>query len=435
MAPNGTLHKRTGKTTRIPENLESLSPAKMRQLLYNLRQTREEELRIQNEIFSQVLDGIDALVYVTDMKTDEVIFINSYGQNIWGDIKGKTCWQTIQSGQDGHCAFCTNSRLLGPDGNPAEGVFWEFQNTVNKRWYDCHDRAIYWPDGRIVRLEIATDITRRKETEEALRNSEELYRNFFKNNHAIMLLIDPDKAMITDANPAACTYYGWSHKELVKRRIDEINTLSKEEVAAEIRLARSEKRNQFFFKHRLADGKIRDVEVYSGPISMKGKILLYSIIHDVTERRRAEEALAAERRQLAETNTALRVLLQHREEDQKETEEKICANIHKLVLPHMEKLRSLNLNNTQSECLDMVAINLQQITSPFLKNLAACFANFTRREIQVAHMVKEGMTSKEIANTLNMSTRSVEFHRDNIRKKLCLNRKKSGLYTFLMNLS
>jgi PAS domain S-box-containing protein len=394
-----------------------------------------EELRIQNEIFSQVLDGMDALVYVTDMKTDEIIFINSYGQNIWGDIKGKICWQTIQSGQDGHCSFCSNSKIIGPDGNPTEGVIWEFRNTVNKKWYDCRDRAIHWPDGRIVRLEIAMDITRRKEAEEALRSSEELYRSFFRNNHAVMLLIDPDKTTIEDANPAACDYYGWSHKELVKRRIDEINTLNEEEVAAEIRLARSEKRNHFFFKHRLANGKIRDVEVYSGPISMKGRILLYSIIHDITERRHAEEALAAERHQLAEINTALRVLLHNREEDQKEMEEKICTNIHKLVLPPMEKLRNLNLNNAQAECLDMVAANLQQITSPFLKNLAACFASFTRREIQVANMIKEGRTSKEIANTFNMSTRSVEFHRDNIRRKLGLNRKKSSLYTFLLNLS
>ena len=121
-----------------------------------------EEMRILNDSLSQILNSIDALVYVTDMKTYEMIFVNTYGQNIWGDIQGKICWQTIQTGQTGPCEFCTNDKLIGCDGEPTEGVVWEFQNTVNKRWYNCRDRAIYWPDGRIVRMEIATDFTERK---------------------------------------------------------------------------------------------------------------------------------------------------------------------------------------------------------------------------------------------------------------------------------
>jgi len=121
-----------------------------------------EETRILNDSLSKILNGIDGVVYVTDMKTYEVVFVNTYGENIWGDIQGKICWQTIQAGKNGPCEFCTNGKLLRTDGKPTEGVVWEFQNTVNKRWYNCRDRAIYWPDGRIVRMEIATDITERK---------------------------------------------------------------------------------------------------------------------------------------------------------------------------------------------------------------------------------------------------------------------------------
>ncbi|MCX5814372.1 MAG: PAS domain-containing protein [Proteobacteria bacterium] len=130
----------------------------------------EAALRTQNKTFSQVLNGLDALVYVVDMKTYEIVFINAYGQHIWGDIKGKICWQTIQTGHANPCKFCTNSQLVGPDGNPTEGVVWEFQNTVTKRWYDCRDRAIYWPDGRIVRMEIATDVTARKLAEDQIKS-------------------------------------------------------------------------------------------------------------------------------------------------------------------------------------------------------------------------------------------------------------------------
>jgi len=125
--------------------------------------------------------------------------------------------------------------------------------------------------------------------EEELHESEERYRGLFENNHAIMLLIDPDNGAIVDANDAASTYYGWSIEELKMRRIDEINTLKREEVFAEMQLALSEKRNYFLFRHRLADGTIRDVEVYSGPIPLKGKRLLYSIVHDITERKKAEQ--------------------------------------------------------------------------------------------------------------------------------------------------
>jgi PAS domain S-box-containing protein len=130
-----------------------------------------------------------------------------------------------------------------------------------------------------------------EEAAAALRESEERYKSLFRNNHAVMLLIDPETARIVDANPAACSYYGWSHEELTRYKIDEINTLTSAEVHAEMERARSMQRNHFFFRHRRADGSIRDVEIYSGPITLNQKTFLYSIVHDITERKRMEEEL------------------------------------------------------------------------------------------------------------------------------------------------
>jgi two-component system, cell cycle sensor histidine kinase and response regulator CckA len=141
---------------------------------------RSEMLSNQNEIFSQILNSLDALIYVIDMKTYEIVFINTYGQNIWGDIKGKICWQAFHPGYAGPCGYCTNSRLIGPDGNPTGSITGEIQNTFNKRWYDCRDRAIHWPDGRIVRMEIATDITDRKRAEMEKTKLETLNRQLQK---------------------------------------------------------------------------------------------------------------------------------------------------------------------------------------------------------------------------------------------------------------
>ncbi len=98
-----------------------------------------------------------------------------------------------------------------------------------------------------------------------------------------------------DANQAASSFYGWNHEELLEKSILEINTLSSAEVKEEMNKAVLEQQNYFQFQHRLSNGMIRDVEVYSVPIQDKGQPLLYSIIHDVTDRKQAEEALREER--------------------------------------------------------------------------------------------------------------------------------------------
>jgi len=133
------------------------------------RKRSEEELKAAHKRFEDVLNSVDSLVYAIDMRTYEVLFINKFGRDNWGEIEGKICWQTLQKGQSGPCEFCTNKRLIGPDGKPSETFVWEIQNTSNNHWYECRDKAIYWPDGRLVRIEFATEITERKRAEGAIK--------------------------------------------------------------------------------------------------------------------------------------------------------------------------------------------------------------------------------------------------------------------------
>ncbi|GAU09106.1 PAS domain S-box protein [Desulfoplanes formicivorans] len=116
----------------------------------------------------------------------------------------------------------------------------------------------------------------------------EIYISLFQNNHSVMLVIHPDTGEIMDANDQACRYYGYSWEEMTNMTILDINTLTPEEVKQEMHKAKQELRNHFLFRHQLANGDIRDVEVYSGPIMFKGEKLLYTIVYDITERNRKE---------------------------------------------------------------------------------------------------------------------------------------------------
>jgi len=163
-------------------------------------------------------------------------------------------------------------------------------------------------------------------------------------------------------------------------------------------------------------------------------------IRDITERRRMEEALRKREEELEhksenleEMNTALRVLLKHREEDKSELEERLLSNVKKLVVPYVEKLRKSRLTDEQASYVEIVDDHLQDILSPFLRNLGTRYLNLTPKEIQVASLIREGKTSKDIAEILGVSARAVDFHRDNIRIKLGIKNKKANLRSYLLS--
>ncbi len=129
------------------------------------------------------------------------------------------------------------------------------------------------------------------ETVNGAARGQDIHRQIFEKNLAVQLLIDPDTGRIVEANPAACAFYGYAREELIQRKITDINSLPVSEVHAAMGQATGERKNTFRFRHRLATGEIRDVEVHSGPIEVDGRRLLYSIIHDVTDSERTQAEL------------------------------------------------------------------------------------------------------------------------------------------------
>ena len=136
----------------------------------------EKQLQLAHSQFLQqvnlILDSIDGAVYVADMDSYEILYANRYMRNLLGGIEGTTCWKSIQQ-QSGPCSFCPRAHLLTPEGKPAGVHVWQPPAPVRGRWLLNRDQAIVWPDGRLVHLQISTDITAQKEIETRLQEAKE----------------------------------------------------------------------------------------------------------------------------------------------------------------------------------------------------------------------------------------------------------------------
>ena len=171
------------------------------------------------------------------------------------------------------------------------------------------------------------------------------------------------------------------------------------------------------------------------------QVSVHGIARNITERKKMEESLKKREQELKEksrnledANTALKVLLRRREEDKTELEEKVICNVRELILPYIQNLKISHIDSHQSNQLSILERNVNEIVSPFLRTLSSKYPNLTPTEIKIITFIKEGRTSKEIAGLLNTSARTVEVHRDNIRKKLNLKNRKANLRSHLLSL-
>lgn len=287
------------------------------------------------------------------------------------------------------------------------------------------------------------DITDLKEVEERLRESEARYRRIFENIQDIYYEVGLDGAIL-ELSPSIEKYVPFKREDLIGRSVYDFYA--------------DKNRRSDFLQEIKEKGYVRDFEIQLR--DLQGALFTCSItaailpgegerpprivgsIRDISERKRVEETLgqreeelSIKSRNLEEVNTALKVLLKQREDDKNEMEENVLTNVKTSIFPYLEKVKEGPLTHHQRACLEILEAQTKKIISPFLHRISqACF-DLTPQEIRVADFVKNGNSTKEIADILGISIKTVDYHRDNIRQKLGLKNRHANLRSFLLKLS
>ncbi|SEM76405.1 PAS domain S-box-containing protein [Syntrophus gentianae] len=292
----------------------------------------------------------------------------------------------------------------------------------------------------------AFDNTERKGMEDALVANEALYRNLFE-NASIGMFQSTLEGKFLRINKTYATMLGYDSPEEVLSTITDTST----QIHADSRnrdelLAALEDHGWFYTEqpYLRKDGSIMIGQLAVRKVDKQGGATPYleGIVEDITERKRAEEALIKRERELRiqaknlmEVNTTLKVLLNTMEKDQEEFKERFLTNIKDQVLPHLDRLKKRPLPDVEKSLVKMAENSLDEIASPFVQKLNSNYLKLTKKELQIATLIKEGKTSKEIAELLNSKKRVIEFHRENIREKLGLKNKKENLAILLRSFS
>ncbi len=285
------------------------------------------------------------------------------------------------------------------------------------------------------------DISRRVHAEKEALAAKAFLESVFINASEGMYVTDSLGNFIM-VNQAFCDITGYAQEELIGRYVPsllpfdpvltfkeyDLDTVSMHDDFSrfETRWQRRDGRN-FFVEVRLAVLKNANGEDDG----------LVGIVCDTTARKSMEDALEARVRErtasLEEMNKALTVLLRGREEDKKTLEEKILANLSELVFPYLEKLKTSRLDERQLSSLSIIEANLKDILAPFALRASGRNHALTPSELRIANLIKQGMTSKDIAQITGLSTRTIDHRRESIRNKLGITDRKTPLSSYLLS--
>jgi PAS domain S-box-containing protein len=326
-------------------------------------------------------------------------------------------------------------RILTKDGE----IKWVLGSAVKITW-----------KGQPAVMGFIIDITSQKQAEEALREKEETLHVLLDSIHDLALLVDKDGTILT-VNTNAAERYGKSAEELIGTNIYplmppetvELRMRKAEEVIrTKLPVHYTEERAGQFFDYNLFpilddEGNVKSFTIFvkNNTEHYQNEKALQNVREELEQRVKDRTSeMETKAKNLEEVNTALKVLLKRLDEDKKVLEEKVLFNVSQLVEPNLEKLKRSRLTERQKNLLEIIESNLNDIVSPFARGLSNSFLKLTPTEIHVASLIRKGKTTKEIADMLNLSAKTIEFHRDNIRTKIGIKNKKINLRTHLLSI-
>jgi PAS domain S-box-containing protein len=291
-------------------------------------------------------------------------------------------------------------------------------------------------EGKPAILGNSINISQLKKAEEKLIESEILYRTIFEMTGTSTIIIEDDKT-ISLVNSEFEKLTGF-RKGDTEGKMTWLEVVDKRDQPWMIELHRkilidpySVPRN---YEFRIVDssGRVKYLYQTAGVIPGTRKVISSSM--DITKLKEKEEELTIKSRSLEDLNAALRVMLRQREQDREELENTLISNVKEFVLPYIEKLKNGYIENNYMTYINLIESSLQQILSPFSRKLSSKFSQLTPKEIQVANLIKDGKSSKEIADLLNVSSSAIDVDRYRIRTKLGLNNKKANLRSYLSSI-
>ncbi|MGZ3535194.1 MAG: PAS domain S-box protein [Thermodesulfobacteriota bacterium] len=454
---SGSKHERTerslkdardGLTRKVEDRTHELL-AMNRQLKGEIKKRRAValELRASEEKYKSVIDhiGIGVALISPNM---EILTLNNQMKKWFPRIntsqKKPLCYKAFNTPPRRRiCSYCPTFKTL-QDGEAHESVTQTPMGNVVRN-FRIISTPVRDPDGNVIAaIEMVEDYTEKKQMQERLEESEKWYRTIFETTASGTMIIEEDTT-VSLVNKAFEERIGYC-KEDVQGKKSWMDFVPEEEISM-IKKCHDLRRVDpsaapGHYETRFIDkgGHLKDVLVTVAMIPGTNRSV--ASLLDITDRKifekslkEREEELSIKSRNLEEVNSALKILLKQREEDRMELEENVLTNVKTVILPCIEKLKESHIDVRQRACLETLEIHLQEIISPFLHRVSQAFFGLTPQEIQVAGFVKDGMTTKNIAENLGVSTRTIDTHRDNIRKKLGIKNKHTSLRSFLLNLS
>lgn len=281
------------------------------------------------------------------------------------------------------------------------------------------------------------DLTELKDAERRLKESERFYRTLFETTGNATIIIENDMT-ISLVNSEFEKLTGFKKKDWEGKKKWTDFIAGKEDLKRlthyhQLRRKDPERvpRN---YEYRMRDSRGRIRNIYCTVDMIPGTSKSFSSFADITEIRNAEQELSRKSKKLEDLNTTLTVLLNKRSEDLEDTQNRILSNVKELVLPYIKMMKQTNLNQKSLSFLELIEANLKEIVSPFTNKLSTQYLNLTPKEIQIANFIKEGKTSKEIAQIMNLSKSAIDVHRYRLRRKVGLNRIKTNLRNHLAGL-